>query len=310
MSDSIFEYISGSITGDGYLPEDFSLPKLDDKQKSMFADGTLDGIQIYHMGFPVIEDTERQTMLDLLRSANKGDTDKAAEGFSTLCEKFSAIVLIDVLQETILDNREELDVQQMVRFADTLISGSSGRELIKVGLIILEIVDTSSDPELRRVIRTLGLSDEFTIFSVFIMRHWPDGQMEILDLARRVHGWGRIHCVRFIEPVNEEITHWLLMNGIDNSVIRDYSALEVFDKINVEGMLDRTDLSDDEAKAVLNIIDAMLVEGPVEGISAVDSPTDLLAKVLKFAERITPDEEEQRIIDDVTKLKNAFDSAK
>ena len=134
--------------------------------------------------------------------------------------------------------------------------------------------------------------------------------MEILDLAKRVHGWGRIHCVKFIEPENDEIKHWLLMNGIDNSVLKEYSALEVFEKIDVPDMLDRTDLSSEEAKAVLDIIDSMLVEGPVAGISAVESPSDLLAKVLKFSGRITPDEEEQRIFKDVAELKQKYDSEK
>ena len=305
--ESLYEYISRSITGDGILPDDFSLPKLEDKQKAIFADGAMDGIQIYHMGFTALEDDDRKTILDLLRLANKNELEKASEGFLKFCERFGAIVLIDDIHNTIIDNRDELDVHQMVKFAATLISESSERELVKIGLIILELVDTSKDADLMRTIRTLGLSDEFTIFSVFIMRHWPDGQMEILDLAKRVHGWGRIHCVRFIEPENDEITHWLLMNGIDNCVMSEYSALEVFDKINVEDMLDRTDLTDEEVKAVLKIIDAMLVEGPVQGLSAVESPPDLLTKVLKFAEDKTLDEEGQQIIKDVAELKQRFE---
>lgn len=309
MKESLYEYISKSINGDGCLPEGFSLPKPENEQKIIFADGAMDGIQIYHSAFTALEDDDRAAMLDLLRLANNGDIDKAEEGFSKLCEKFSAIVIIDDLQNTIMENKEELKVQQMVKFAYKLISGSSDRELVKVGLIILELVDTSSDPDMMRIIRTLGLSDEFTIFAVFVMRHWPNGQMEILDLAKKVRGWGRIHCVRFIEPENDEIKHWLLLNGIDNDVLREYSALDVFEKIDAEDLLDRTDLNSDEAKAVLDIIDAMLVEGPVAGISAVEDPSLLLAKVLRFAGGITLGEKEQAIIKEVTELKQKYDSA-
>ena len=98
-----------------------------------------------------------------------------------------------------------------------------------------------------------------------------------------------------------------MLNGIDNYIMREYSALEVFNKINVEDMLDRTDLNSEDSKAVLNIIDAMLVEGPVLGLSQVESPPDTLAKVLKFAEGLTLDEDEKRIIRDVTELKRRFD---
>jgi len=190
----------------------------------------------------------------------------------------------------------------MVRFATGLITGSTDREVIKVGLIILELVDTSGDPDLMRIIRTIGLSDEFTIYSVFIMRHWPDGQMEILDLAKRVHGWGRVHCVRFIEPENQEIKHWLLTNGIDNSVMPEYSALTVFNKAGISEMLDRNDLNDDDKRSILKIIDHMLVEGPVTGISGVEDPPETLAKVLDMASGLDSDDEEKRIIGDITEL--------
>lgn len=52
----------------------------------------------------------------------------------------------------------------------------------------------------------------------------------------------------------------------------------------------------------------MLVEGPVAGISAVESPRDMLAKVLKLGEKITPDEESQKKLNDVAEAKQRFDS--
>ena len=307
MDDSIFKYISDAIDDNGLLPSDFRLPESEDKKQAMFADGALDGIQIYHMGFSELRNSEIFEMFYLLKTAESGDHQKAAEGLSEYCVKHRAVTIIDELQQTIMDHKDELSVQNMVEFAISLIMESSDRELVKIGLIILELVDTSCDPELMDTIRTLGLSDEFTLFSVFIMRNWPDGQMEILDLAKKVRGWGRIHCVKFIEPVNEEITHWLLLNGIDNDVVPDYSALTVFEKAGVEEMLDRTNLEPDEIKAVLKIIDSMLSEGPVAGISAVDDPPALLSKILEFTGRIDLDEEEKKIIENVSELKQSYE---
>ena len=285
MDGSILKYISDAVTADGILPADFSLPKPADGKKAMFAD----------------------EILELLKTANNGDFDKAAEGFSKFCEKFPAIVMIDEVQNAILDNRDGMSVNVMVRFAKGLIRDSDDRELIKVGLIILELVNTSNDPDLMKDIRTLGLSDEFTIFTVFIMRHWPDGQMEILDLAKKVRGWGRIHCVKFIEPENDEIAHWLLVNGIDNDILREYSALTVYEKTGIWELLDRTDLSDEEVRGILRVIGSMFPEGPVQGISAVEDPPGLLRKVLALADRIVPDEEEKKVIEAVSDLKKRFD---
>ena len=308
MSNSIYEFIKAAVDADGKLPDNFRLPELEDDKNKIFADGALDGIQIYHMGFSVLEEDDLNEMLDILRIANGGDYEKASEKLSEYCVKHRAVTIIDELQKTILDHKDEFDLQTMVDFSYTLITESSDRELIKAGLIILELVDTSSDQELMDIIRILGLSDEFTIFSVFDMRYWPDGQMEILALAGKVRGWGRIHCVRFIEPENDEIIRWLLINGIDNDVMSEYSALTVFNKIGVEKMLDSTDLDAQAVKGILKIIDSMLVEGPVAGISAVDDPPMLLSKVLDIAKKYELDDEEKKIIDDVAELKAQFDN--
>lgn len=299
MGEPIIEYISNALSDECVLPDGFRLPEIRSEKAINFADGALDGIMIYHSSFCVIEEPEKAEILNNLRIAENGDCGNAASGFSKICKSHRAVELIDAVQGVIIDHKDELSVQKTVQFAIGLISTSEERELVKIGLIILELVNTSNDPELMRKIRILGLSDEFTLFSVFIMRHWPDGQMEILDLARRVHGWGRIHCVQFIEPENDEIRHWLLTDGIDNNVMPEYSALTVFEKTEIGKMLDRTDLSDEEVRCILKIINSMLVEGPVAGISGVEDPPGILAKVLKASEKIETDEEEQRIVDDV-----------
>lgn len=304
MARSLFHCISEAVDSEGMLPLDFHLPPVEDEKKAIFADGAMDGINIYHMGFSPMSEEEEQELLKLLITANDGDIDNATSGFASFCKKHRAVTIIDDVQDAILNNQDDLSVQNMVRFAFHLLTETSDRECVKIGLIILELVDTSKDPDLMTVIRTMGLSDEFTLFTVFIMRHWPDGQMEILDLAKRVHGWGRIHCVSFIEPENDEIKKWLLLHGVDNSVLPDYSALKVFEKAGVEELLDRKDLTLEEMKGILQIMDAMLDEGPVAGISALDSSEPVLAKVATVANACSGlDEEDKKIVSRIEEYK-------
>ncbi len=304
MDRSLFQYISEAVDSEGMLPLDFHLPPVEDEKKAIFADGAMDGINIYHMGFSPMSEEEEQELLKLLITANDGDIDNATSGFASFCKKHRAVTIIDDVQDAILNNQDDLSVQNMVRFAFHLLTETSDRECVKIGLTILELVDTSKDSDLMTVIRTMGLSDEFTLFTVFIMRHWPDGQMEILDLAKRVHGWGRIHCVSFIEPENDEIKEWLLLHGVDNSVLPDYSALKVFNKAGVEELLDRKDLSLEEIKGILKIMDAMLDEGPVAGISALDSPEPVLAKVLAVANACSGlDDDDRKIVSRIEEYK-------
>ena len=184
-------------------------------------------------------------------------------------------------------------------------TGKPQKELY-MSRIVLELINTANVPELMNLVRLMGLSDEFTLFAVFIMRHWPNGQMEILELAKRVRSWGRVHCVYYLEPANDEIIDWLLYNGIDNDVMPEYSALEVFEKVGVSDLLDKRP-DDRQFKAILNIIDHMLEEGPVEGISGVEDPQGLLAKVLKTAEGRALDQESSEILGRVSDVKNSFE---
>ena len=58
-------------------------------------------------------------------------------------------------------------------------------------------MDNELTPEFREIIETLAISEEFTLFCLFVIDGWPDGAEVIFRLAQRLQGWGRIH-VHFI----------------------------------------------------------------------------------------------------------------
>lgn len=105
-------------------------------------------------------------------------------------------------------------------------------DIVKLGLILTELF-VEKDENVKDKIRTLGLSDEFTIFCVFNMLNWENGNDEVFRLAQKVHGWGRIHAVERLDPVNSEIKEWLLREGIDNRVMSEYSAPDVYEKADI-----------------------------------------------------------------------------
>ena len=150
----------------------------------------------------------------------------------------------------------------------------------------------------------MGLSDEFTLFSVFLMRAWPAAEKEILELAKRVKGWGRIHCVDFITAEDEETKKWLLLNGVDNYVVPAYSAWIVYEKAHVEEVLKKDTLSYEELHGILKITEALLDEGPLSGISNMEDPKGYLNRVLdKINEDLNLSEEDQKIIEAIKNRK-------
>ena len=97
MSESIYELISNAVI-DGNLPKDFRLPKPDDEQKAMFADGALDGVGMYHMNVPEMTEDDRELMESAVRAASDANYEIADRLFGKLGERMQALFVIDERQ--------------------------------------------------------------------------------------------------------------------------------------------------------------------------------------------------------------------
>ena len=278
----------------------FELQNDNDREEIRFAPGAMDGICLYHMGFDPLEEADNKRLEELIMLAGKGDTAGAEHGFAEFCKKHRAITIIDELQECIIDNKENLAPKVMFDFAVNMFRNSSETECVKIGLIILELFNTQNNEEIKEAIRAVGSSDEFTFFALLNMRRWSTAEKEILECAKRVRGWGRIHCVDHIEPKDNETKEWLLFNGTDNDVMSAYSAWNVFIKSDVPALLRRGNLKYEEMHAILKITAALMDEGPVSGISNFDNPETFLGDVLyRTEEGYSFTEEDLKIIQDI-----------
>lgn len=292
MEKSIFELISENIT-EGVLKEGFSLPEESD-YAIQFAPGALDGIYIYHMPHNYLNDEDFTQMAEAVNSAAEGNAQKAEQLFSEFTKEHRAISVIDELQGYIIDHRTELSAASLHSAAVHMILESSHIECVKIGLSLLELFGEPAEG-LKEVMRILGLCDEFTIFSVWNMKKWNNGNYEIFELAEKVNGWGRIHAVDQLEPETEEIRHWLLTEGAVNDAAYAYSALTCWNKSDAEDVL-FSHPSEDEYKGILTMIEGLLDEGPCQGISALENAENALLRVLDLAPAYRLSAEEYTLI--------------
>lgn len=277
---SIYEYIKMHVVN-GELPEDFSLPAELVEGKLRFADGALDGMTMYHMMGTELDEREQEKMHEIIRLISDGENVQADETLGEFAKNHRALTVIDDFENAIREKRQNLSAANLYRYALRLITESEDRECVKYGLEMLELF-TLKDEGVKDIVRTLGLSDEFTLFTVFIMLQWDNANEEIFRLAQKVHGWGRIHAVEKLQPETEEIRRWLLSEGINNLVLPDYSALTCFEKADVVTLLEK-EITQEEFQSIGRILKAMLVEGPVPGISAVENRDDVLRRYLECA---------------------------
>lgn len=285
-TESLFDYISAAVVN-GKLPEDFSLPKpVDGDDEIVFADGAMDGIGIYHMYPQEMEVNDYALMTKAIQAANKHNFDKADKLFAQLAETSRAISVIDKLQSYVHENKKHFKAGNLYEYALWLMLCSSNRECVKYGLALLEVFKTDNNESVKNDIRTIGLSDEFTLFAVLNMRRWEDGNNEIFELAKKVHGWGRIHAIEKLEPATDDIKRWLLTEAVNNDVMPAYSALSCWEKSGAEQIL-MNHPSYEQFAGIRNIMEGLLDEGPVSGLSALENTDTVLDAFLSEAMRLS-----------------------
>ena len=304
MNRSIYESIKEAIV-DGQLPGDFSLPESTVGEGGVsFADGALDGITLYHMPPFEMKESDYQVMTEALNAAADHKFEIADSLFAQFSKENRAIAVCDDFQNYILDNQGSLKPGNLYEYAVGLIRSSDNRECVKYGLLILELL--VANDEVKDIIRTLALSDEFTFFCVYIMKKWSGGNNDIFETAKRVHGWGRIHALELLKPLmprSEEIRKWMLKEGINNNIAPFYSALTCWENANIGSIL-YVNPTYEDLHYIGKILDAMLDESAVPGISTLDKRTEILLRYLDEAQKHSLCAEDLQVIDHIRQYVN------
>ena len=139
----------------------------------------MDGVGMYHMHIPELSEEERTLMTDAVRAAGKRDYDLADKLFNLLGRQKQALFVIDDLQQYIIRNQNEFDGRALFDYGRHLLFEADDRECVKFGLALLELFKTDRMDDIRNAVRTIGLSDEFALFAIFVMLKWPDGNDEV-----------------------------------------------------------------------------------------------------------------------------------
>lgn len=285
VNDSIYGYISSAVV-DGMLPEGFSLSRYyGDADEIQWADGATDGTCIYHMRPKDLSQEEVALIAQAVQVAAGGELSDAESLFSNLGQEIRACTAIRDLHQYVVKHSDELNGGNLLEAGLYLAMDSTDTECVKYGISILGLFNTDGNEVLKDVVRILGLCDEFTIFSLSVMSGWENGNDEIWNLARKVHGWGRIHAVDFISSSSDEVRHWLLTDGVHNDIMAAYSALTCWEKADVREKL-RGELSIEEFQGIRDIISGLFDEGPVAGISAIAECDDSIKMFLEHARKL------------------------
>ena len=287
---SIYELIKSSIQSDGSLPENFSLPQ-EETDGISWADGAMDGVFLYHTAR---NEGSIEHLKDIIFQISEGKFEEADNNLNNL--NFSMVSIKIPLLKWIFQERENINADNLYKFAISQLTTSKNKECIKFSLSVLSLIGVENDAETLEKIKILALSDEFTLYCLNIIEHLENSNNEIFEIAKKVKGWGRIHSIPYLEVTNNEIKEWILEKGCHNEVVPSYTALTCAEKINLLEILNEENISSKRFNDISYLVDALLDEGPVIGISALENKEMLIEKYLEKAKYLSSSENDYRTI--------------
>ncbi len=144
--------------------------------------------------------------------------------------------------------------------------------VVKLGIALIGVsAEVHADVKL---LCTLGLHDEFTIYSVAALSCLQEPEPHLFFLAQRVQGWSRIQLVeRLAETRSPTVRRWLLCDGYRNPVMTEYLAFVCARAGKLADALGAAKVEPALLDAAAGMLHAMCHE-EVHGITGVESIMD------------------------------------
>ena len=287
---SIYELIKNSIQNNGELPEDFKLPPKDPNGVP-WADGAMDGVFVYHT---VRNEENIDALKNIVFQISEGKFEEAQTNLDKL--DFSMISRRYSLLNWIIQEEEKINLNNLYEFATLQLTTSKNIELIKFCLSVLTIVNIETDKDTIEKVKILALSDEFTLYCLNIFVKLENSNEEIFEIAKKVKGWGRIYSIEYLQATNNKIKEWMLEEGCHNYVLPAYTAYTCAEKINLIEILNQDKISNKKFNDISYLMNALLDESAITGISALEDRELLIERYLEKAKTLSSTEEDYEVV--------------
>ena len=255
------------------LPDD--VPPGEDTLR--WAPGAMDGV----MGSHGSEDLVANIFGRLTEALARIDDDTFGRLYEVLKDS-SCLDYVDPLIERIDAHRSSLDFDRLRQLALFLAMRAPHREPVKAGLALLGCTGNENDLE---VMRILARHDEFSVYAALAAaRVSGDPETTLWEMAKAVHGWGRIQIVsRLAETERRDIRAWMLREGFRNYIMDEYLACTCARAGRLHEALAMSPIDRPLLDGAAGILRALIASGPAEGIDDYDHAPQAIERYVNHA---------------------------
>ena len=145
---SAYEKIKANIGPDGRLPPSFTLEPRTAPDQIAFVPGAEDRI----FSPAAVDEQIIQKLAALLKEYFKTESAQCLSQIEAVLEQHRAISLIDPLLQSIRENHEGIDVNNLVNFSFRLAKASANLELIKIAIGMFGLLDLGNIAQVRDIV--------------------------------------------------------------------------------------------------------------------------------------------------------------
>jgi hypothetical protein len=276
---SLYEFVQAN-GGTAHLPEQSKR----DENKIGWTAGALDGVTSHHL-FDPEGGEQQQRIAEVVRALEAFLKRATEENFSNLyaiVQKEPLISSAEGLQKLIrakLLNHYKSRIRETGRYLTTR---ADDRENVKLGIILIELSGDESD---LLALKLLATHDEFTLYAAVALTHLvSDSEQTLWDVAKRVHGWGRVQVVeRFNGTQNRDIQAWMLREGFRNNVMDEYLAGICAKTGQLHEALKPAQIDHALLDGAADILKALVLGGPADSIDDYPHAPEAVERYLDHA---------------------------
>lgn len=241
------------------------------------------GLDAHHAdGGPETEDVRKLVQLLAKHSRKpKLSTRKALYGMVVSSD---IIGMIDAVLEEVRKH-PGINLQTLFDEAMWMVERAAHRNVVKFGIALLGLFRNEHAKEL---LLTIGRHEEFTLYAaVAIQNGMEDGNDVLFELAKRVHGWGKIHVVERLQPTRPEIKDWLLRHGCQNRIMNEYLACICARNGDLREALSGEQVDPELFDGATDIIEALINGGPAEDIDDYEHAPQVISDYVRLADKMS-----------------------
>ncbi|OOM09264.1 HIRAN domain-containing protein [Clostridium saccharobutylicum] len=153
-------------------------------------------------------------LMKIFIDVNSSDDISNIDGYVTLNPAINYYESIFRLFKVLI--RSDKEIMKKLSFIITkILLESCSDETIKLGLILAPICNVG---KLEEILDVFSIHNEYIFYVVMAYEYIGKNNNYIFQLSKRSKGYGRLFCIRVLQPTTNEIKKWMIEEGSDNDV--------------------------------------------------------------------------------------------